>query len=51
LVVGWEYLSYSYLGLLLGAPYKYKPVWEAIVERLHKRLAGGNLSYSLHGVD
>jgi len=35
-----DYLPSSHLGLPLGASYKSKAVWESIVERFHKRLAG-----------
>ena len=37
---GVEYLPSSYLGLSLGAPYKSISVWDPVVERFHKRLAG-----------
>jgi len=35
-----EYLPSSYLGLLLGAPFKCEVVCELIVEKFHKRLGG-----------
>lgn len=31
-------LSFASLGLLLGAPYKCKEVWNLVLERIHKRL-------------
>ena len=35
-----DYLPSTYLGLPLGASYKSKVVWDPVVERFHKRLAG-----------
>ena len=35
-----DYLPSSYLGLPLGASYKSKAIWDPVVERFHKRLAG-----------
>ena len=37
---GVEYLPSSYLGLPLGASYKSIAVWNLVVERFHKKLAG-----------
>jgi len=37
---GVAYLTSSYLGLPRGASYKSKAVWDPIIERFHKRLAG-----------
>ena len=37
---GVDYLPPSYLGLPLGAPYKSIAIWDPVVERFHKRLAG-----------
>jgi len=46
-----DYLPSSYPGVPLGASYKSKAVWDPIVERFHKRLGGGKLSFCLEGVD
>uniref|UniRef100_A0A7C9AA13 Reverse transcriptase domain-containing protein n=1 Tax=Opuntia streptacantha TaxID=393608 RepID=A0A7C9AA13_OPUST len=35
-----DYLPSSYLGLPLGASYKSKAVWDPLIERFHRRLAG-----------
>jgi len=37
---GVDYLPSSYLGLPLGATYKCKLVWDPVVERFWKKLAG-----------
>ena len=37
---GVDYLPSSYLGLPLGAPYKSIAIWDPIIERFHKKLAG-----------
>lgn len=33
-------LPITYLGLLLGAPYKSSSTWNSVVDRIQKRLAG-----------
>ena len=50
---GWgvDYLSYSYLGVLFGTPFKFKVVWEPIIKMIHERLVGWNLSFFQVGVD
>jgi len=35
-----DYLPSSYLGLPLGTSYKSKAVWDPLIERFHRRLAG-----------
>ena len=37
---GFDSLPSSYLGLLLGASFKSKVVWEPVMERFRKKLAG-----------
>jgi len=37
---GFDSLPSTYLGLPLGAPYKSKIVWEPVIEKFQKRLAG-----------
>ena len=37
---GADYLPSSYLGLPLGASYKCKAVWDPVVDRFRKKLAG-----------
>ena len=46
-----DYLPSSYLGLPLGASYKSKAVWDPLVERFHKRLAGWKAKLLSGGVD
>ena len=46
-----DYLPSSYLGLPLGASYKSKAVWDPVVERFRKRLAGLKAKLLSRGVD
>jgi len=45
-----DYLPFSYLGLSLGTTYKSKAVWDPIIERFHKRLAGWKAKLLSRGV-
>ena len=44
-----DYLPSTYLGLPLGASYKRKVVWDPVVERFHKRLAGWKAKFLSRG--
>ena len=46
-----DYLPSTYLGLPLGASYMSKVVWDPVVERFHKRLAGWKAKLLSRGRD
>jgi hypothetical protein len=41
-------LPLAYLGPPLGAPFKNKAMWNSVVERIEKRLAGWKWLYLTH---
>jgi hypothetical protein len=42
-------LPLKYFGLLLGAPFKAKSIWDGLVEKIECRLAGWKMMYLSKG--
>ncbi len=42
-------LPMKYLSLLLGAPFKAKSIWDDIIKKMERRLAGGSGTLSVKG--